>query len=67
MSQLVQDTSGLYIPKHDHLTFTYVASGNGTGEISTITYRSGGSSGTTVAVVTMTYNSDDKLSTLTLV
>ena len=67
MAQLVQDTSGLYLPKHDYLSFTYVSAGNGAGEISTVTYKSGGASGTTVAVVTMTYNSDNKLETLTLV
>ena len=67
MSQLVRDTSGLSIPTHDYLEFTYVSSGNGEGEINTITYKTGGSSGTTVAVVTMAYNSDDKLTSLTLV
>ena len=67
MAQLVQDTSGLYIPEHDYLSFTYVTSGNGTGEISTITYKSGGASGTTVATVTMTYDSNNKLSTFTIV
>ncbi len=67
MSQLVRDTSGLSIPTHDYLSFTYVSSGNGAGEVSTITYKTGGSSGTTVAVVTMAYNSDNKLTSLTLV
>ena len=67
MSQLVRDTSGLSIPTHDYLAFTYVATGNGAGEVSTITYKTGGASGATVAVVTMAYNSDNKLTSLTLV
>jgi len=36
---LVQDIAGLYIPQHDYVTMTYVASGNGVGEIETITYK----------------------------
>ena len=53
---LVQDIAGLYIPQHDYVTMTYVASGNGVGEIETITYKLGGASGTTVAVLTVTYD-----------
>ena len=67
MSQLVQDTAGLYIPKHDYLSFTYVSSGNGAGEISTITYKTGGSSGRTVATMTLAYDSNNKLSSVTKV
>jgi len=36
---LVQDIAGLYIPSHDYVALTYVASGNGAGEIETITYK----------------------------
>lgn len=64
---LVQDIAGLYIPQHDYVTMTYVASGNGAGEIETITYKVGGASGTTVAVMTLGYNADNKLSTVTKV
>jgi len=64
---LVQDIAGLYIPQHDYVTMTYVASGNGVGEIETITYKQGGASGTTVAVMTLGYNADNKLSTVTKV
>ena len=46
---LVQDIAGLYIPSHDYVALTYVASGNGAGEIETITYKDGGASGTTQA------------------
>jgi len=62
---LVQDIAGLYIPSHDYVALTYVSSGNGAGEIQTITYKDGGSSGTTVAVLTLAYDSNNKLTSVT--
>jgi len=62
---LVQDIAGLYIPQHDYGTMTYVASGNGVGEIETITYKQGGASGATVAVLTLGYNVSNKLVSVT--
>lgn len=62
---LVQDIAGLYIPSHDYVALTYVSSGNGAGEIQTITYKEGGSSGPTVAVLTLAYDSNNKLSSVT--
>jgi len=44
---------------------TYVASGNGVGEIETITYKQGGASGATVAVLTLGYNVSNKLVSVT--
>jgi hypothetical protein len=64
---LVQDIAGLYIPQHDYVSLTYVAAGNGVGEIETITYKQGGASGNTVAVVTLTYDANNKVVTLTKV
>lgn len=64
---LVQNIAGLYIPQHDYVTMTYVAAGNGVGEIETITYKVGGASGTTVAVMTLGYDSNNKLETITKV
>jgi hypothetical protein len=64
---LVQDIAGLYIPQHDYVSLTYVAAGNGIGEIETITYKQGGASGNTVAVVTLTYDANNKVVTLTKV
>ena len=49
----------------DYVSLTYVASGNGKGEIETATYKTGGAAGTTVATVTLTYNSDDCIATIT--
>lgn len=40
---------------------TYVPSGNGVGEIATITYKL---AGVTVATLTLTYNSDNKLTSV---
>lgn len=64
---LVQDIAGLYIPQHDYVSLTYVASGNGVGEIETITYKQGGASGATVAVMTLGYDANNKLVTITKV
>jgi hypothetical protein len=64
---LVQDIAGLYIPQHDYISLTYVAAGNGVGEIETITYKQGGASGATVAVMTLGYDSNNKLETITKV
>ena len=64
---LVQDIAGLYIPQHDYVVMTYVASGNGVGEIETITYKQGGASGTTVATLDLGYDSNNKLETITKV
>ena len=68
MSQLVQNVAGLYIPAYDYSSITYVATGsNGAGEIETITYKNGGASGTTVATVTLAYDSNNKLVSVTKV
>jgi hypothetical protein len=48
----------LAIPPYDEFDITYVDSGNGEGEIETITYKRGGD---VVATVTFTYNSNNKL------
>lgn len=65
--QIMVDVGQTQIPPHDYVALTYVAAGNGTGEIETATYKSGGASGTEVAVVTLTYDANDKLSTVTTV
>ena len=50
---------------HDYLAVTYVAAGNGIGEISTVTYKTGGSGGTTVATLTLTYDASNRLASVT--
>jgi len=56
---------GFEIPAYDYIALTYVSSGDGQGEIETATYIKGGASGTTVAVLTLTYNSSDEIATIT--
>jgi len=55
---------GFEISAYDYIALTYVSSGNGQGEIETVTYKTGGAGGTTVAVLTLTYNSDDEIATI---
>ncbi len=62
---LTQITEGLSIPKYDYISLTYVASGNGTGEIQTVTYKQGGSGGQTVATLTLGYDGSNRLNTVT--
>lgn len=64
---LVQDIAGLYIPPHDFISLEYVLSGDGAGEIHRVTYKSGGASGTTVAVTTLAYDPNNKLISITKV
>lgn len=56
---------GFEIPAYDYIALTYVSSGDGQGEIETATYKKGGASGTAVAVLTLTYNPDNEIATIT--
>ena len=54
---------GSLIPNnYDYIALTYVASGNGVGEVETVTYKTGGASGSTVATLTLSYNASNDLS-----
>ncbi|MCP5375184.1 MAG: hypothetical protein H6743_03710 [Rickettsiaceae bacterium] len=59
------DLPGFDIPDHDYIALTYVTSGNGIGEIETAVYKTGGASGTIVATLTLAYNVDNKLVSVT--
>jgi len=61
---LQQVTEGFKIPQYDYLSLTYVAAGDGAGEIETVTYKTGGASGQTVSVLTLGYTAEG-LSTVT--
>lgn len=50
---------------YDYIALTYVAAGNGAGEIETVTYKTGGSGGTTIATLTLAYNASDEISSIT--
>lgn len=56
---------GLVTSQYDYIALTYVPSGNGVGQIQTVTYKTGGSAGTTVATLTLTYDASSNLSTVT--
>jgi hypothetical protein len=49
----------------DYAAITYVASGNGVGQIQTVVYKLGGSGGTTVGTLTLAYNSSNQLISVT--
>jgi hypothetical protein len=61
----VNSVGGLVTEPYDYIALTYVAAGNGAGEIETATYKTGGVAGTTVATLTLTYNADDEIATVT--
>ena len=48
----VRNLPGLNIPQHDYISVSYVGSTN---NISSVVYKEGGASGTTVATLTFTY------------
>ena len=57
---------GQLVPsEYDYMSMTYVAAGNGAGEVETVTYKSGGAAGTTVATLTMTYDASNSVATVT--
>lgn len=54
-----KNLAGSLVPdEYDQIVLTYVASGNGTGEIETATYKLDGN---TVATLTMSYDLQDRL------
>ncbi len=50
---------GFSIPEYDEIVLTYVASGNGIGEIETVVYKK---TGDVIATLTLSYDANDKLS-----
>jgi len=56
---------GFEIPAYNYIALTYVAAGNGAGEIETVVYRSGGSGGSVVATLTLAYNASNEISSIT--
>ena len=53
------------IGSYDYIDLTYVSGGNGDGEIETAVYKTGGSTGTTVAILTLAYNASNEISSVT--
>lgn len=52
--------AGLSIPKHDYIGLSYTGS-----NLTQIVYKSGGSSGTTVATLTLAYDGSNNLISIT--
>lgn len=57
---IVRDISGIGIPPYDYVANTYTGS-----NLTTVTYKTGGASGATVATLTMTYDGNNNLLTVT--
>lgn len=57
----VNVTNALVTEPYDQVDLTYVAAGNGAGEVETATYKL---ATVTVATLTLTYNGDNKLSSV---
>ena len=51
----VRNLPGLNIPQHDYISVSYVGATN---NISSVTYKEGGASGTTVATLTFSYTTN---------
>lgn len=61
----VKVLSALVPSAFDYIALTYVAAGDGAGEVETATYKTGGSGGSTVATLTLTYDASDRVATVT--
>lgn len=57
-----QVAGSLVTEPYDNIALTYVAAGNGAGEIETVTFKEGV---TTVAVLTLAYDASNRLLTVT--
>ena len=62
---VTQIADGLSIPKYDYIALTYVAAGNGAGEIETVTYKTGGANGIIVGALTLGYDGNTRLTSVT--
>jgi len=58
--------TNVFVPNnYDYVALTYVAAGNGAGEVETAIYKTGGSGGSTVATLTLAYNASNEISNIT--
>jgi hypothetical protein len=59
------DVLNALIPQvYDSIALTYWTSGNGTGQVETVQYYTGGLSGTLVATLTLNYNGNTQVSSV---
>ncbi|MCR4307042.1 MAG: hypothetical protein NUV80_00595 [Candidatus Berkelbacteria bacterium] len=57
--------AGLIPSAYDYVICTYVAAGNGVGQVETAIYKTGGAGGSTVATLSLVYDSSHRISTIT--
>lgn len=62
---LLGGIAGFVPTAYDYIALTYVAAGDGAGEVETAIFKTGGSGGTTIATLTLTYNASDEIATVT--
>ena len=65
IEELLGAIAGFVTEPYDHVALTYVASGNGEGEVETATYKSGGAGGTTITTLTLTYDASNRIASIT--
>ena len=65
LAQRTVNVANLITQAYDYISLTYVAAGNGAGEIETVTYKTGGAAGTTVATLTLTYDASNRILDIT--
>ncbi|MCK9370788.1 hypothetical protein M0R04_12835 [Candidatus Dojkabacteria bacterium] len=58
----IEASDGFSIPNYDVITLTYVAAGNGVDELETVVYKK---NSVTVATLTLAYDSNNKLVSVT--
>ena len=63
--ELLEGIAGFTITGYDYIALTYVVAGNGAGEIETVTFKVGGSGGTTIATLTLVYDVNNEISSIT--
>lgn len=56
---------GFEIGAYDYIALTYVSAGNGAGEIETVVYKTGGSAGTITATLTLAYDANNNITSIT--
>lgn len=65
-STIAARLAGSLVPTaFDYIAVTYVSSGNGIGQIATASYKTGGSGGTLVKTLTLAYDVNNKISSVT--
>lgn len=65
VENLLEAIAGFVKDPYDYVGLSYVAAGNGAGELEVATFRNGGSLGIVVATVTITYDANDRVSSIT--